>query len=94
MAAYSEILFEDNHLIAVNKIGGALVQADRTNDAILPDEIKNYLKTKYDKPGNVYLGTVHRIDRPVPVWYCSAEHQKQVLGLVWLLEKTKSKKLI
>jgi 23S rRNA pseudouridine1911/1915/1917 synthase len=65
MAAYSEILFEDNHLIAVNKIGGALVQADRTNDAILPDEIKNYLKTKYDKPGNVYLGTVHRIDRPV-----------------------------
>ena len=65
MPAFSEILYEDNHLIAVNKMGGALVQADRTKDAILPDEIKAYIKQKYDKPGNVYLGTVHRIDRPV-----------------------------
>lgn len=65
MKNYSEIIYEDNHIIAVSKVGGALVQADKTKDRILPDDIKDYIKIKYDKPGNVYLGTLHRIDRPV-----------------------------
>lgn len=59
-----DVLFEDNHLIAINKQGGDLVQGDKTGDASLSDRIKNYLKEKYNKPGNVYLGVVHRLDRP------------------------------
>jgi 23S rRNA pseudouridine1911/1915/1917 synthase len=59
-----EILFEDNHIIVVNKKSGDLVQGDKTGDAPLSDILKNYIKTKYNKPGNVYLGVVHRLDRP------------------------------
>jgi len=59
-----EVLYEDNHLIAINKRSGDLVQGDRTGDPILPDVIKEYIKVKYDKPGNVFLGVVHRLDRP------------------------------
>ena len=58
------ILYEDNHLIVVNKRVGDLVQGDQTGDAPLPDLIKSYLKEKYNKPGEVYLGVVHRLDRP------------------------------
>lgn len=58
------ILFEDNHLIVVNKNPGELTQGDITGDETLGDKIKAYLKKKYNKPGNVYLGTIHRIDRP------------------------------
>lgn len=60
-----QVLYEDNHLIAVNKPGGLLVQGDRTNDPILSDWVKKYIKDKYNKPGDVFLGTVHRLDRPV-----------------------------
>ena len=60
-----KILYEDNHLIAVFKPAGILVQADDTGDVCLMDEVKNYLKEKYDKPGNVFLGMIHRLDRPV-----------------------------
>lgn len=60
-----EILYEDNHLIAVNKKASEIVQADKTKDEPLTDRIKAYIKEKYNKPGDVYLGTVHRIDRPV-----------------------------
>jgi len=59
------VLFEDNHLIAVNKRSGDLVQGDRTGDLPLSDVVKEWLKAKYDKPGKVFLGVVHRIDRPV-----------------------------
>lgn len=59
------VLYEDNHLIAVNKQSGDLVQGDETGDKTLGDAIKSYLKMKYDKPGEVFLGVVHRIDRPV-----------------------------
>ncbi|MFI5220022.1 MAG: RluA family pseudouridine synthase [Bacteroidia bacterium] len=59
------ILYEDNHLIIVNKKAGEIVQADKTGDAPLSHFIKQYLKEKYNKPGEVFLGTVHRIDRPV-----------------------------
>lgn len=59
-----EILYEDNHLIAVNKAAGQLVQGDQTGDEPLPDQLKKYIKAKYQKPGNVFLGVIHRLDRP------------------------------
>jgi len=59
-----QILFEDNHLIAINKRAGQLVQGDKTGDACLADEIKAFLKVKYNKPGNVFCGVIHRLDRP------------------------------
>ncbi len=58
------ILYEDNHIIIVNKRTGDLVQGDKTGDAPLSDLLKAYIKEKYNKPGNVYLGVVHRLDRP------------------------------
>lgn len=60
-----QILFEDNHLIALNKEAGILVQGDETGDTPLVDEVKQYIKSKYGKPGGVFLGVVHRLDRPV-----------------------------
>jgi 23S rRNA pseudouridine1911/1915/1917 synthase len=59
------VLYEDNHLIAVEKPAGMLVQADDTRDKCLMDYVKEYLKEKYQKPGNVFLGLIHRLDRPV-----------------------------
>lgn len=59
------ILFEDNHLIAVNKLPGQIVQGDKTGDKTLGDFLKDYIKEKYQKPGKVFLGTIHRLDRPV-----------------------------
>ena len=59
-----EILFEDNHLIIVNKKPGELTQGDITNDETLGDKVKVYLKKKYNKPGKVFLGIAHRLDRP------------------------------
>jgi len=60
----SSILYEDNHLIALNKKSSEIVQGDRTGDATMPDAIKSYLKKKYNKPGNVFCGVIHRLDRP------------------------------
>jgi 23S rRNA pseudouridine1911/1915/1917 synthase len=65
MSYVPEILFEDNHLIAVNKRPGEISQGDKTNDIPLVDLLKEYLKEKYNKPGNVFTGLIHRIDRPV-----------------------------
>ncbi|WP_127141728.1 RluA family pseudouridine synthase [Flagellimonas marinaquae] len=59
-----QVLFEDNHLIVVNKRVGDIVQGDKTGDDPLSEVVKQYLKDKYNKPGNVYLGVVHRLDRP------------------------------
>lgn len=59
------ILYEDNHLVIVNKQAGEIVQGDKTGDTPLSDIVKDWLKEKYNKPGNVYLGVVHRLDRPV-----------------------------
>ncbi|MCB0432641.1 MAG: RluA family pseudouridine synthase [Flavobacteriaceae bacterium] len=58
------VLYEDNHLIIVNKRAGDIVQGDKTGDTPLSEIVKEYLKEKYHKPGNVYLGVVHRLDRP------------------------------
>jgi 23S rRNA pseudouridine1911/1915/1917 synthase len=60
-----EVLYEDNHLLGVYKPGGWLVQGDRTGDTTILEMAKTYLKEKYRKPGNVFLGLVHRLDRPV-----------------------------
>ncbi len=60
-----EVLYEDNHIIAVNKAPGEIVQGDKTGDPSLLDEVKQYIKVKYFKPGDVFLSVVHRIDRPV-----------------------------
>ena len=59
-----QVLHEDNHIIIVNKRAGDIVQGDKTGDKPLSDVVKEYIKDKYNKPGNVYLGTVHRLDRP------------------------------
>ena len=59
-----QVLYEDNHLIVINKRPGDIVQGDRTGDIPLSEVVKGYIKKKYNKPGNVYLGVVHRLDRP------------------------------
>ncbi len=60
-----DILYEDNHIIIVNKKNNQIVQGDKTGDKPLVDLVKDFLKKKYDKPGNVFCGVVHRLDRPV-----------------------------
>ena len=60
-----EVLYEDNHIVVVNKQPGDIVQGDRTGDKPLVETVKDWLKQKYKKPGNVFLGVTHRLDRPV-----------------------------
>lgn len=60
-----EVLYEDNHIIAINKTNSDIVQGDQTGDEPLSEIVKKYIKEKYNKPGEVYLGVVHRLDRPV-----------------------------
>ena len=60
-----EVLYEDNHIIAVNKKPSDIVQGDKTGDRPLSEFVKDYIKKKYNKPGDVFLGVVHRLDRPV-----------------------------
>ncbi len=60
-----QVLYEDNHIIIVNKRSGDIVQADKTGDAPLSETVKQYIKEKYAKPGNVFIGVTHRLDRPV-----------------------------
>jgi 23S rRNA pseudouridine1911/1915/1917 synthase len=59
-----QVLYEDNHIIIVNKRVGDIVQGDKTGDKPLSDVVKDFIKAKYNKPGNVYLGVAHRLDRP------------------------------
>ncbi len=59
-----QIIYEDNHIIAVNKTGNEIVQGDKTGDTPLSDHVKAYIKQKYNKPGEVFLGVTHRLDRP------------------------------
>lgn len=74
------VIYEDNHIIVVEKIPNIPSQEDKTGDISMLSIIKEYLKDKYQKPGNVYLGLVHRLDRPVraELWY-SQKLQKQLL---------------
>lgn len=59
-----EVIYEDNHIIGINKACGEVVQGDKTGDETILDKVKHFLKVKYNKPGNVYLGLPHRLDRP------------------------------
>jgi 23S rRNA pseudouridine1911/1915/1917 synthase len=60
-----QVVYEDNHIIIVSKRSGEIVQGDKTGDEPLSETVKKYIKDKYHKPGNVFLGVVHRLDRPV-----------------------------
>ena len=60
-----KVVYEDNHIIIVAKSSGEIVQGDKTGDVPLSETVKQYIKEKYHKPGNVFLGVVHRLDRPV-----------------------------
>lgn len=86
------ILYEDNHLIAVNKPGGILVQGDQTGDKCLSEYVKDYIKRKYKKPGDVYLGTIHRIDRPVSGLVIFAKTSKALTRMNKLFQENKIKK--
>ena len=61
----SQVVYEDNHIIVLNKRASQIVQSDKTGDVCLVEIMKDYLKEKYNKPGRVYCGLVHRLDRPV-----------------------------
>ena len=85
-----EILYEDNHIIAVNKPAGVLVQPDKKGDAALEQILKEYISHKYNKPGEVFLGVCHRIDRPVSGVVLFARTSK---ALVRLNEMFKAKEV-
>ncbi len=89
-AANLLVLYEDNHLLIVNKRPGDIVQGDKTGDKPLSEHAKDYIKKKYDKPGAVYLGVVHRIDRPVSGAVIFARTSK---ALTRMNEQFKNKKV-
>ncbi|MCM1490268.1 MAG: RNA pseudouridine synthase [Muribaculum sp.] len=80
-------LYEDNHIIIVRKEAGEIVQGDKTGDTPLSEIIKSYLKDKYNKPGNVFCGVVHRIDRPVSGVVVFAKTSKALSRLNEMLKK-------
>ncbi len=82
-----DILFEDNHLIIINKKVGDIVQGDRTGDTPLSELVKAYIKKKYNKPGKVYLGVVHRLDRPTSGAIIFARTSKALERLNAMLRK-------
>ena len=82
-----EVIYEDNHIIVVNKAPGEIVQGDKTGDTPLSEIIKAYLKEKYNKPGNVFCGVVHRIDRPVGGLVIFAKTSKALTRLNDMLRK-------
>jgi 23S rRNA pseudouridine1911/1915/1917 synthase len=88
----SRILLEDNHLIIVNKLPSEIVQGDKTGDQPLSELLKEYIKEKYDKPGDVFLGVVHRIDRPVSGAVVFARTSKALSRMTDLIRKREIKK--
>ena len=81
-----QVLFEDNHLIVINKRPGDIVQGDKTKDIPLSEIVKEYLKIKYDKPGKVYLGVIHRIDRPTSGLIIFAKTSKSLSRMNFMLK--------
>tara|TARA_B100000902_G_C27321187_1_gene924615 strand:+ start:1067 stop:1729 length:663 start_codon:yes stop_codon:yes gene_type:complete len=88
-----EILYEDNHLIAVNKKSGEIVQGDKTGDYTLSEHVKNYIKKKYKKKGNVFLGTIHRLDRPTSGVIIYAKTSKALKRMNDLFQKREINKI-
>lgn len=87
-----EVLFEDNHIIAVNKGNSDIVQGDKTGDTPLSEKLKAYIKKKYNKPGDVYLGVAHRLDRPVSGAILFARTSKALTRLNEMFSKKEVKK--
>ncbi|WP_299116840.1 RluA family pseudouridine synthase [uncultured Winogradskyella sp.] len=87
-----QVLYEDNHVIMVNKRAGDIVQGDKTGDKPLSDVVKDYIKDKYNKPGNVYLGVVHRLDRPTTGIVLFSKTSKALPRLNKLFAEKKAKK--
>ena len=88
----SQIVFEDNHLLIINKKTGQLVQGDKTGDASLLDLIKEFIKKRDQKPGNVFLGLVHRIDRPTSGLVIYAKTSKALTRLTQMVKNREIKK--
>jgi len=88
MTIADQILYEDNHLIAVNKLPGQITQGDKTGDPCLADLMKDYLKVRDSKPGNVFCGVIHRLDRPVSGVVLLAKTSKALSRMV---EKVRSR---
>ena len=84
-----DVIYEDNHLIIVNKSSGVLVQGDATGDTPLVELVRAYIREKYDKPGNVFCGVIHRIDRPVSGLVCFARTSKGLERMNRLLRDKK-----
>ena len=89
----SDVLYEDNHLLAVNKAAGVLVQGDDTGDVPLVELCKKYIKEKYNKPGEVFLGVVHRLDRPVSGVVVFARTSKALERMNELFRDRQTKKI-
>ncbi|SNQ43472.1 RluA family pseudouridine synthase [Cellulophaga lytica] len=87
-----QVLYEDNHIIVINKRVGDIVQGDKTGDAPLSDIVKAYIKEKYNKPGNVYLGVAHRLDRPTTGIVVFAKTSKALPRLNKLFAEKDAKK--
>lgn len=87
------MLYEDNHIIAVNKRPSEIVQGDKTGDLPLSETVKSYIKRKYNKPGNVFLGVVHRLDRPVSGVVLFARTGKALERLNGMLRRREIRKL-
>ena len=81
-----QILFEDNHLLIINKKAGQLVQGDKTGDESLIESLKNFIKNRDEKPGNVFLGLVHRIDRPTSGCVIYAKTSKALTRLTVMVK--------
>ena len=86
------VLYEDNHIIIVNKRAGDIVQGDKTGDQPLSEVVKEFIKEKYNKPGNVYLGVVHRLDRPTTGIVMFAKTSKALPRLNKLFSQKDAKK--
>ena len=87
-----QVLYQDNHIIAVNKRVGDIVQGDKTGDKPLSEVVKEYIKDKYDKPGDVFLGVVHRLDRPTTGIIVFARTSKALTRLNELFKIRETKK--
>lgn len=87
-----EVVYEDNHIIVVNKHPGEIVQGDKTGDTPLVDIVRQYIKDKYAKPGNVFCGVVHRLDRPVSGLVIFAKTSKALARLNEMFRKGEVRK--
>ena len=87
------VLYEDNHLIAVKKQSGDIIQSDQSGDITLADKVKEYIKRKYNKPGDVFLGIIHRIDRPVSGVVVFARTSKALIRMNELFREKKIQKV-